>query len=245
MPEHSRHVDGLAAVVLAPLAAPVRPPLVIAQVIVRNAVPVVGILVFGWQAFNVLALYFIDTLLMIGTLCAGLARAFLPVDKDSLAGRANTEFGFIGAGIMIAGMMAIPLGVPLLFMVNGDIATIKATFTDRGFYIGVAIQAAMALWMYLGLRRAIDAGSTPGSLRLKRRFALIFLRWIVVLMVVYTGIGLVFGRFAALLFVVVYVIATVVAELAPDRFLRALPGGAEDAGAQAKAPMESTRGNTR
>jgi hypothetical protein len=230
--EHS-HRDGAPAVASRAVAvdtADTTPSaLAIAQVVVRNAVPVAGILFFGWHAFNVLALYLLDTLMMIAALCAGVARAFTAVDTESLAGRANTEFGLIAAGVFIAGFMAIPLGVPLIFMANGDFATMKATFTDRGFYIGAAIQAAMALMFYIDIRRAIAAGATPDSLRLKRRFALIFLRWIAVLMVAYFGIGQLFGHYAPFLFVIVYVVASIVAELAPDRFLRAMPGGDIDA----------------
>jgi hypothetical protein len=206
-------------------------PIAIAQVVVRNTVPIVGILVFGWKAFNVLALYFVDTMMVMAALCAVIACGLTFVDKDSVAARANSEAGFIGAGVFIAAFIAVPLGVPLVFMANGDIGTIKATLDDRSFYIGAAIQAAFALWTYVGLRRALAAGATLETLRIKRRFALAFLRWIAVLAVVYTGIGRPFGHYAPFVFVVVYVAVTIFAEIAPDRFLRAMPGGAEDADA--------------
>jgi hypothetical protein len=38
-------------------------PLVIAQAVTRNIVPLVGILAFHWPAGNVLILYLLDTLL--------------------------------------------------------------------------------------------------------------------------------------------------------------------------------------
>jgi hypothetical protein len=135
--------------------------------------------------------------------------------------------------VFIAAFIAVPLGVPLVFMANGDMGTIEATLADRSFYLGAAIQAAFALWTYVGLRRALAAGATLDALRIKRRFALTFLRWIAVLAVVYTGIGRPFGHYAPFAFVVVYVAVTIFAEIAPDRFLRAMPGGAEDADAPA------------
>src|SRR6185312_328846 len=217
------------------IAATAMEPIAIAQVVVRNAVPLGGILVFGWKAFNVLALYFVDTMMVLAALCAVVACGLTFVDRDSVAGRANSEAGFIGAGIFIAAFIAIPLGVPLVFMANGDMGTIKATLGDRSFYVGAAIQAAFALWTYIGLRRALGAGATLETLRIKRRFALTFLRWIAVLAVVYTGIGRLFGHYAPFAFVVVYVAVTIFAEIAPDRFLRAMPGGAEDADAPAGA----------
>lgn len=212
-----------------PAGAPAMEPIAIAQVVVRNAVPVVGILAFGWKAFNVLALYFVDTMIVIAALCAVIACGLTFVDRDGVAARANSEAGFIGAGVFIAAFIAIPLGVPLVFMANGDMGTIRSTLDDRSFYVGAAIQAAFALWTYVGLRRALGAGATLEALRVKRRFALTFLRWIAVLAVVYTGIGRLFGHYAPFAFVVVYVAVTIVAEIAPDRFLRAMPGGAEDA----------------
>jgi hypothetical protein len=225
VPEHAQHddvatgSDGGAPISRAASA------LAIAQVVVRNAVPVVGILFFGWNAFNVLALYLLDTLMTIAAICAGVARSFAAADATGIAGRVKMESGLVAAGIFIAAIMGIPLGVPLIFMTNGDTAMMRTTFTDRGFYIGAAVQAAMVLWMYLGIRRAMATGATPASLGLKRRFALVFLRWIVVLIVVYFGIGQLFGHYAPFMFVLVYVAASIVEEIAPDRFLRAMPGG--------------------
>jgi len=48
-------------------------------------------------------------------------------------------------------------------------------------------------------------------------------------MVTYTGIVFLFGRFGAFIFVAIYAGVSIVIDVAPDRFLRAMPGGAEDA----------------
>ncbi len=91
------------------------------------------------------------------------------------------------------------------------------------------MQAIAAFWSCPGLFRALQA-HTPEELRLKRRFALVFLRWIAVLFATYAG-GLVFrfGRFAAFVLVAIYAGAGIVIDVAPDKFLRAMPGGEEDA----------------
>ena len=75
---------------------------------------------------------------------------------------------------------------------------------------------------------------TPDELRLKRQFALVFLRWVVVLMVTYTGVVFLFGRWAPFVFVAVYAGASIVIDIAPDKFLRVMPGGAADAGSPAR-----------
>ncbi len=203
-------------------------PLALAQVVVRNIVPVAGILLFGWSAPNVLVLYFIDTLLSMGVIVTGIARFLLPPPNDQgLAARANAEFGYVGAGLMVIAVVAIPLGVPLIFMLAPGGADWREMLADRGFRIGIALQVAAACWSGVDLYRALRT-QTPDQLRLKRRFALVFLRWIVLLMATYTGFFVIFGHYGALFYVTLYVATTIVIEIAPDRFLRAMPGGAED-----------------
>ena len=61
----------------------------------------------------------------------------------------------------------------------------------------------------------------PDQLGLKRRFALVFLRWVGMLFVAFTPIPYALGRYGALVLVIVYVALTIYAELKPDRFLAA------------------------
>lgn len=210
---------------IAQAAVPPLSPLAIAQVAVRNLVPVAGILFFGWHAFNVLALYFVDTLLQIAVLAAGASRSLSRPGDKSNAGRPPSELAYMGAGLLVAAIMAMPLGVPLTFMANGNGSSMQATFTEHSFYMGIGIQTLMALFSYLTLRRMIDAGHSANELGLKRRFALVFLRWIVVLGVVYTGLGPLLGHYAPAFFVFIYAAVSIVTEIAPDRFLRMMPKG--------------------
>ena len=82
---------------------------------------------------------------------------------------------------------------------------------------------------------------TPDELRLKRQFALVFLRWIVVMMVTYIGVVFLFGRWAPFVFVAVYAAASIVIDVAPDKFLRAMPDGATDRGCAPGASGTSRR----
>ena len=126
-----------AATVTPPIAdAPAPTPVAVAEIAARNLVPVAGILLFGWHAFNVLALYLLDTLLMLAIIIAGVARSFLPMDDPQWAGRLNGEFGYVAAGLMVSTFMAVPLGIPLIFMAGGDFAAMRAMLVvshrDRG-----------------------------------------------------------------------------------------------------------------
>ncbi len=203
-------------------------PLAIAQIIARNIVPLAGIVFLGWSAQNVLIIYFADTMLTMAVIFAGVLRKFAPpIEDDGWAARLNGEVGMIGGGVFLMIAVAVPLGLPLLFMLGGNF-DLRALLDDRRLLGGLAWQCVAALWSYLALYRALR-NATPEQLQLKRRFALVLLRWMALVMVAYLGIGFLAGRFAALIFVAIYIGVSIWAELAPDRFLRAMPGGAEDA----------------
>jgi hypothetical protein len=200
------------------------PPLAIAQVVARNATPLAGILFLGWSAGNVLLLYFWDTLLAMGVIFAGMLSVFAR-NEEGTAASINGQVGAVATAAFLTAFFAIPLGVPLIFVLAPSGFQWRAALSDDGFRIGLVTQAITAFWSYIELYRALKT-STMEQLRLKRRFALVFLRWLAVIMVVYTGIGILL---APLLFVAVYALVSIFAEVAPDKFLRAMPGGAEHA----------------
>ena len=203
-------------------------PLVWAQVIARNVVPLAGILFLDWNASNVLVLYFVDTVLTFAVLFAGVLHAFAPtIVDDGWAARANSEVGVVAGGLFLAAVVAFPLFVPLIFMLGGQLS-VRGMLDDPAFTGGVVWQAIAAFWSYVGLHRALRY-ATIGELQLKKRFALVFLRWIALVMVAFLGAGFLLGRYAPVLFVALYIAVTIWAEVDPDRFLRAMPGGIDDA----------------
>ena len=211
-----------------PMPAPPT-PLDYANAVARNVVPLAGILFLGWSAANVLILYFVDTLLAMVVIFAGLMRHFMPPPKDEgWAARANAEAGYVGVAFLIVAFFAVPLGVPLIFMLAGSDVSWRGLLGDQEFRIGLVLQAIAAFWSGHGLYQALRV-HTPEELRLKRRFALVFLRWMAVVMSTYMGVAFLLGRFAPIVFVAVYTAATIMIDVAPDRFLRAMPGGAVDA----------------
>jgi hypothetical protein len=215
---------------------PVAHPLAIGQVVARNVVPVVGVIAFGWPAFNVLLLYFVDTLLAMGVMFAGLAAWFSRGTEDGAASRASSVVGAIALAAFLCVVFAVPLGMPLLFVgaAAGGTATWAALLEDRSLWTGIAWQVVAAVWSYWGLWQALRHRS-PDELGLKRRFALVFLRWFVIVAAVYLPLAWVFGRFLPFVLVLLYVATSIVVEIAPDRFLRLMPGGAADAAPPAPA----------
>ena len=218
------------------------PPVFIAQIVARNIVPVAGILVFDWSAANVLVLYFTDTLLAMAVIFAGLMRHMLPPPVDEgWAARTNAEVGYVGAAFLITAMLAIPLGVSLIFMLDPGNVDWRAMLADPAFCGGLVMQAIAAFWSGADLYRALRT-HTPEQLRMRRRFALVFLRWMVLLMTTYSGIFAFLGDYSALFFVAVYAATSMAIEIAPDRFLRAMPGGAQDA--DQKTPLAAGAGTS-
>lgn len=203
-------------------------PLAIGQVVARNIIPVVGILAFGWPATSILLLYFVDTMFAMGVMFAGLGSHFSRGTADGAMSRVNGEAGAILVAVFLCAFVAVPLGMPLVFVgAMSHWEGFDGFWRDQGFLAGVAGQACAAIWSYLGLWRELHV-RTPEELRLKRRFGLVFLRWFVVIGVVYS-FGHFFGRFLPALLVLVYVAATIFVEIAPDRLLRQLPGMGDDA----------------
>ena len=204
----------------------------IIQIIARNAVPIVGILFFHWSASNVLVLYFLDTMLSIGVIFAGLAKSFAPARPSGIGARVKAEFTYLFVALLLCALVGIPLGLPVGMILGAGGFTIREALADHSLRAGAVWQCAMALWSYFGLYRALDTHS-PSELRLKQRFGLILMRWVVVLAVCYAGVGLVPGNVGVFLLVAAYVAASIFAEMAPDRFLRGTPA---DDSAEAQAP---------
>jgi len=81
-----------------------------ASAVARNVAPLVGILLLGWNARNVLYLYFIDTLLAMGVILAGLIRHFQPpVEGEGWAARLNGEVGAIAGALFVVAIFALGL----------------------------------------------------------------------------------------------------------------------------------------
>ena len=201
------------------LAPPLLRGFVIAQVVARNVVPLAGVLFLGWHAASVLLLYFIDTMLAIGVIVAGLMAALPRYDPTvQPIGLVRT----IAASVFLLVFLSVPLGIPLVIMFSANDVNWRELLADPGLRIGAIMQAAAAIWGYVAFSRELSVRS-PEALRVKRRFALVFLRWVGVLMVMFTSLGIYFP----VLVIATYVAISIWEEIAPDSFL-SIAGDNED-----------------
>jgi hypothetical protein len=198
----------------------------IAQIVARNIVPLVGIIFFNWSASNVLILYFVDTLLSMAVIFAGLAGTFAPAPPDGIVATVKAELTYVLTAVLVAGIIGIPIGMPVgIALATSDFSWRFALY-DTSLRNGLLVQIALSLWSYIDLRRALKTFSRE-QLQLKRRFAFVFMRWVAVLIACYTVLEFLGGDLAVYLLVVVYIGASIFAEVAPERFLEVMPGGAD------------------
>src|SRR6202165_2852844 len=201
-------------------------PVVIAQAVARNIVPLVGILVFHWSTGNVLILYLLDTLLSMAVIISGLASSFASPPDDEGVGWINAEAGYVLAGLLVAAFLAVPLGMPVGIILAASGFSFREAFNDSSLRGGALVQTVLALCSYIEVYRALRTYS-PAQLKLRPRFALVFMRWVVVIMVTYFILDILPPSEPVLLILVVaYIAGSIFAEIAPDRFLRAMAGGA-------------------
>ena len=141
--------------------------------------------------------------------------------------RAIGPIRIVAATLLLLAFMSVPLGMPLAIMFAANDVNWRELLADSGLRAGAIMQAAAAVWSYIDFTRALRDHS-PDELRVKRRFALVFLRWVGVLMVMFTSVGIYFP----VLVIAAYVAISIWEEIAPDHFLRAA-GDTEDIDAAA------------
>lgn len=188
-------------------------------VILRNAIPIIGVFFLGWSADNLIVLYFVDTLGAMWALIMGLALNFPEVQA---ATNWSTRLGqyammFFVASFLVA-FLAIPLGMPLFIFLMATQWNIGSAFGDQGFIFGVVSIGALSLVgmlrHYQNIRRV-----SPEDPSVKRDFGILMTRWVIVLIVIYM-IGFLLGPWGAYVMVIAYAAGTVAMELYPQWFSR-------------------------
>ena len=215
-------------------------PMEVVNLVLRNIVPIVGVVFFHWSAANLLILYFIDTLLAFTVIAAGLLYSQFPAEEaPGFAARLNTIVGYAAGSLFIALILAIPLGMPVFILVFGvGSVSFLDMLRDQGFQVGLGLQAVASLISFRDLVVALRR-YTPEQLGLKRRFAFVMLRWLGTIMAAYVPVTFLLGRYAPLLLIAVYIGLTIFAELMPDRFLAAFGETGRDVAAESPPGQRS------
>ena len=179
----------------------------------------------------------------MAVIISGLASSFAsPPDDEGVGGWINAEASYVLAGLLVAAFLAVPLGMPVGIMLAASGFSFREAFSDSSLRGGALVQTVLALWSYIELYRALRTYS-PAQLKLRPRFALVFMRWVVVIMVTYFILDILPPSEPVLLILVVaYIAGSIFAEIAPDRFLRAMPGGADNLEPDASSTTQPSKG---
>jgi len=204
--------------------APAPPPSAVhvALAIIRNAVGLIGVLFLGWSAATLVVLYFADTIVGMWAVFAAVGFKFSNADprQGFWASLDGTLTGFV-VGLFLAAVVAVPLGMPLVIFFGASGQSWRQIASDPGLRTGIGVIASIGL---LGAVRHVFtlADGQAGDALVKRTFAILMTRWILVLMLIYL-LAVLLGRFGLYLIVLVYAAASVWSELAPDRFAQLIP----------------------
>lgn len=201
--------------------------LLVLILVARSLVPAVGVFFLGWEPERVLLLFFLDTMLGLGTAILALALSAskpAPGAGGSSFSRMASALKILVGTLILLVFLAIPLGGALVFILAGSDFSIVLTLHDWSFQRSLELQALASLaggaLLFWKLRTR-----TPDEAGIKPLFGLILLRWLILVAVTYTGIPAMMGRGGPYFLVLVYCAAMIFSEIDPGRFARLLPSG--------------------
>ena len=164
-----------------------RPPgaLHLALVVIRNAVGIVGALFLGWSTATLVVLYFADTIVGMWAVFAAVGFKFSNADprQGFWASLDGTLTGIV-VGLFLAAVVAVPLGMPLVIFFGASGLRWREIAADPALRTGIGVIASIGL---LGAVRHVFAlaDGQAGDARVKRTFAILMTRWVLVLMLIY------------------------------------------------------------
>jgi len=188
----------------------------------RNAVGLVGILFLGWSASALVVLYFADTLAGMWAVFAAVGFKLSNVDpRQGFWSVVEGALSGIGAALFLVAVVAVPLGIPLIFLLGSSGAVWRQVWADPTLTAGIGVVALTGL---VGAVRHVFtlAEGRAGDATVKQAFAILMTRWVLVLIAIYTLGGLL-GRLGLYVVVAVYAAASAWSELAPERFAQLIP----------------------
>lgn len=187
-------------------------------VVARNFIPIIGVTFLGWSAPNLIVTYFVDTLAGMWAIITALTLQFSPgVLTLPFFQRVYNLIGLLAVSLFLVGFMAIPLGIPLLIATQATHWSLEDALADHWFLYGLITVAVLAL---IGVfRHSLMLQRDPrGGEWLRREFGILFVRWVIVIMIIF-NIAFLLGEYGFILLVIGYGMATIVSEIYPERFL--------------------------
>lgn len=188
----------------------------------RNTVAVVGVLFLGWSASNLLVLYFADFVAGLWAVLTAVTVRLSGADvADSAADTLHGLATALVAGLFLAALVAVPFGLPLVFVLGPRSWSLRGALADPSFAWGLLLVALGGL-VEAGRHCLEMRRGEAGERGVKQASAVLITRWLFVMLAVYAGAALL-GRAAPYALVVVYAVASAWSELEPGRFAGLFP----------------------
>ncbi len=202
------------------------------SVVARNLVGIIGALFLGWSAADLVFLYFIDTMAGMWSLFAALIVEFSNNEKAPTGlHRAYNHLAGQAAAIFLMLFMAIPLGVPLVFVLAPVSWSLGDVFSNQLFVGALVAIVVVAVAWAVRYYYVLQTGA-KGEASLKLQFGILMTRWFIMILVIY-WIASWTGPLGPYLLIIVYAIATIGSELYPERFVGIFDKGTGSAGSSA------------
>jgi hypothetical protein len=218
-----------------------RSPAALASLVARHVVPVVGVLLLGWPAGNVLLLLGLDTLLALTGLM--LLVMIHVTGLDDRGGPGPVRWPRLVAAFPIAlALCALPVGFTLAWIMAG-MRWNEAALAAPDLQAGLAVQLVASATAFLQLHRRLVVRNDDQRI-LSRALLFVVARWTVLCIAALPGIAAWLGpRLGGAVLLLVYAAASVWFELFPSHAARFVRGArakpieqviAEDLAAEAR-----------
>lgn len=191
------------------------------NIVVRNAVAIFGVLFLGWSGAEIVVLYFLDTLAALWGIFTAVTYGLYVSKRQSGFDRLYWWATALALGAFLSAFLAIPLGMPVLFVAAANSWRPADALAAEGFRL--ALVGVVVVGLAGALLRSLQAAQGEAGMRsLRWEFTLVFGRWFVVIAVAYT-VAFVVPRASAVIMILAYAGASVFTELYPERFVALFP----------------------
>jgi hypothetical protein len=159
-------------------------------VVARNAVGIVGVLFFGWSPSTLVVLYFADTLAGMWAVFAAVGFKFSSADpRQGFGAVAEGAVSAILVGLVLVAVVAVPLGLPVIILFGASSVPWRQVSADPTLTAGIGVLALTALVGAIRHVFALAEGRSRDA-AVKQAFAILMIRWVLVLLAIYTMGGL-------------------------------------------------------
>ncbi len=194
------------------------------SVLIRNCISIIGVLFLGWAAQRMAILYFADTLAGIWAALTAILYFLIPIDTAGLGDRVYNALSAALGALFIVAFIAIPLGIPLLFMMQWQWKALLDVIEQPDFIkalLGIGL-TNFALSFRLYFNEVASENTFTFQSPINRHFAVLFIRWLILIIFIYI-FSIFLNDFTKYFCIIIYAIATIYAELFPEQFANLIP----------------------